>query len=287
MQNRMKTSAWLLEFKSNAYSQTGEDGVIAKILEVLPQSDKWCVEFGAWDGLHLSNVRNLIQHNNFSAVLIEADRAKFRQLQRNYLQNLRVIAINRLVGWYGENSLDQILQETPLAVDFDFLSIDVDGNDYHVWKALENYGPKVVCVEFNPTIPTAINFVQPADASVNQGASLLSLVKLGRQKGYELVAVLDFNAFFVKAEYYPLFQVEDNRPEVLRTNLGMTTQLFVGYDGRVFLHGYKKLPWHGIALKEDRIQPLPRFLRKYPCNYNRIERLAYLVYESLARRLND
>ena len=52
---------WLLDYASNSYSQAGEDGVIAKILAMLPENDHWCVEFGASDGLVLSNVRRLIE----------------------------------------------------------------------------------------------------------------------------------------------------------------------------------------------------------------------------------
>jgi len=273
-----KVNTWLLEFKSDVYSQTGEDGIIEKILEILPKNDKWCVEFGAWDGVFFCNVRNLIENNDYSAILIEGNKTKFKDLQRNYSQNPKVITINRFVGFDEEDSLDQILKDTPISVDFDFLSIDIDGNDYHVWKAISKYKPKVICIEFNPTIPTEIKFVQPSDASVNQGSSLLSLVELGREKGYELVSVLHFNAFFVKSEYYPLFQIEDNSPEILRTNLDAVTYLFIGFDGKVFLHGCKKFPSHGIELKESKIQSLPKFLRKYPGNYSKIEKIAYLVY---------
>lgn len=53
-----KRSEGLLDFKDNIYSQTGEDGIVRKILEVLPEKDKWCVEFGAGDGVFLSNVRS-------------------------------------------------------------------------------------------------------------------------------------------------------------------------------------------------------------------------------------
>ncbi len=50
----VKPSNWLLDYGKNVYSQTGEDGVIEKILDILPDRDSWCVEFGAWDGVHLS-----------------------------------------------------------------------------------------------------------------------------------------------------------------------------------------------------------------------------------------
>ena len=75
-------------------------------------------------------------------------------------------------------------------------------------------------------------------------------MELGKEKGYELVSVLPFNAFFVRRDYYPLFQIECNSPEVLRTHLDDITYLFSGYDGRVFLRGNRVLQQFGIALKE-------------------------------------
>jgi hypothetical protein len=273
-----RASTWLLEHKRDVYSQTGEDGIIEKILEVIPRNDKWCVEFGAWDGLFMTNTRHLIESKGFSAVLIEADRTKFRDLQRNYSQRSNVIAINRFVGFNEDDNLDQILSTTPIPYEFDFLSIDIDGNDYHVWKSILKYRPKVVVIEFNPTIPTSIRFIQPADPSANQGASLLSLVELGKEKGYSLVSVLPVNAFFVREEYYPLFKIESNAPEILRTSVDAITYLFSGYDGRVFLRGSCKMPWHGIDLKESNVQQLPRCLQKYPGNYTKLHKGAFMLY---------
>lgn len=226
--------AWLLDFKNDVYSQSGEDGIIGKILQTLPERDQWCVEFGAWDGMFLSNSRNLIENAGYSSVLIEGSRTKWSELQKNYSTRKNVIALNALVGYNKDDSLDVMLADTPIPLDFDFLSIDVDGNDYHIWRAIEKYRPKAICIEFNPTLPTEVNFVQPADPSVNQGAGLLPLVELGKEKGYELVAVLLFSAFFVDAKYYPLFRIGDNRPETLRTDLSGITHLFSGYDGTMF-----------------------------------------------------
>src|SRR5262245_5232739 len=94
-----KKADWLLSHQQNVYSQAGEDGIIEQILRVLPVTDKWCVEFGAWDGLHLSNARNLIETAGYSAVLIEASAAKFAELQRNYASRKQVIPVNALVGF--------------------------------------------------------------------------------------------------------------------------------------------------------------------------------------------
>jgi len=273
-----RTSTWLLEHRRNAYSQSGEDGITETILETLPHNDKWCVEFGAWDGLYLTNTRNLIESKGYSAILIESDKNKFQSLQRNYSHRENVITVNKFVGFTEGDNLDRILAPTAIPSDFDVLSIDIDGNDYHVWKVISKYRPKVVVIEFNPTIPSHIRFVQAADPSINQGASLLSLVELGKEKSYELVSVLPFNAFFVRQEYYPAFKIESNAPEVLRTNLDAITYLFSGYDGKIFLHGSRMLPWHGIRLSESRVQHLPRFLRKYPGNYTRSQKKAFRLF---------
>ena len=275
----MNPPTWLLEFKRDEYSQTGEDGIIEKILEVLPCNDKWCVEFGAWDGLYLTNTRHLILSKGFSAVLIEADKKRFLDLQRNYAQAKGVTPINRFVGFGDNDSLDHILSETPIPDAFDLLSIDIDGNDYHVWRRVERYQPKIVVIEFNPTIPTELRFVQEANPALNQGASLLSLVELGKEKGYELVCVLHFNAIFVRKHFFHLFNLESNEPHILRTNLSSITYLFSGYDGRVFLRGNCKLPWHhGVRLKERNIQPLPRFIRGFPGNYTWLQSLMFGVF---------
>lgn len=273
-----KPPTWLLEHGSSVYSQTGEDGIIQKILEILAENDKWCVEFGAGDGRDSSNSCNLILNKGYSAVLIESRKARFVQLQKNYAQNKNVYTINQSVGFKEEDNLDHVLKMTPIPCDFDFLTIDIDGNDYHVWKAMSKYEPKAICIEFNPTIPTEIRFVQPADRSLNQGSSLLSLVELGKEKGYELVSVLPVNAFFVKSKYYPLFEIADNVPTVLRKDLSAITHLFSGYDGRIFLRGNMKLPWHLIEIKESKVQQLPRLFRKYPDNFRKIDIIMWIMY---------
>lgn len=259
--------AWLLDFAKNTYSQKGEDGVIAKVLSMLPERDHWCVEFGAWDGRYLSNVRRLIEQEDYSAVFIEGNPEKFKELEANYAGQPKVRNVNTFVGFTAQDGLDTILAKHPIPKNFDFLSIDIDGNDLHVWKALREYRPKVVCIEFNPTIPTEVNWVQPADPKLNQGASLKALSDLARSKGYELVCVLSYNAIFVDRQYFAAFGIADNRPETLRRDLSFVTWLFVGFDGSVHLEGAKRLQWHGLRLREEKFQALPKILRSYPLDY--------------------
>jgi hypothetical protein len=276
MEIKEKVNKSLNYYCYNVYSQFGEDGIIKKILDVIPNKNYWCVEFGAWDGKHLSNTRNLIENYKYSSIQIEADKKKYQELKKNYSEYNNVININTLVGFTQNNNLDIILQKTIVPIDFDFLSIDVDGNDYHIWKATNKYRPKVVCIEFNQTIPTEVRFVQEANTKINQGSSILSLVELGKTKNYELVSVLSNNAFFVDSKYFNYFNISDNRPQTLRTDLGSISYIFTGYDGTVFLRGNMYLPWHKkVIMRESKIQFLPKILRKYTPHYTTIEKCLY------------
>jgi hypothetical protein len=238
---------------------------IEYILDQLPECNHWGVEFGAWDGLVGSTTRHLILERNYSAVLIEGNPERFGRLQKEYAGKSQIFTRNQFVGFTAADGLDAILTNTPIPPDFDFLTVDIDGNDYHVWNAVVKYRPKVVMIEFNPTIPPEVSFIQPADPAASQGNSLTALVELGRKKKYELIAVIGVNAFFATAELFPLFGVKDNRVEALWTNRDCITYFFTGYDGKVFLRGSCKLPWQeGMTFSENQVQVLPGFLRQYP-----------------------
>lgn len=276
-----KEPQWLLDCSSNTYSQTGEDGIIAKILSLLPETDRWCVEFGAWDGIHLSNVRKLILEERYRAILIDGDDRKFQSLRSNYAGNNEVQTVNAFVGFDADSGLDRILSSHSIPKNFDFLSIDIDGNDYHVWEAVKEYRPKVVCVEFNPTIPSEVHFVQKPDHRTNQGSSLLALDQLARAKGYQLVCVLPWNAFFVDEKYFAKFEIADNKPQLMRKDHSLITWIFSGYDGSVHLAGAKRMPWHGMSMTEREIQVLPRFLQSFPDNYTGLQKMLFWLLKRL------
>ncbi len=256
-----KENTWLNKFTKNVTSQNGEDGIIEKILEVINDSDKWCVEFGSWDGIKCSNTFNLIDKKAYHAVLIEGDRRRYEDLLVTFQGSTKVIAINTFVGFDKDDCLDTILRATEIPADFDLLSIDVDGNDYHIWDAVKEYKPKIVVIEFNGTIPPQVEFVQPRDMSITYGSSILSITKLAKSKGYELVAATS-NAIYVDAKYFDLFRIEDNSVEEIWTDRSALTYIFCGYDGTVFLRGLCELPWQKISYKESKVQQLPRWARK-------------------------
>ncbi len=269
----------LLDHKSDVYSQSGEDGIIEAILSRIGDRDSWCVEFGAWDGQHLSNTRNLIEAQNYRAVLIEGDASRFAALEKYYEGNNRIFPLNAFVGFDEANGLDALLRETPIPADFDFLSIDIDGNDYHCWNAARQYRPKLVVIEFNPTIPTECHFVQQPDPHVNQGSSLSALTALATAKGYKLACVLQFNAFFVRNDLFSRLEIADNSPFVLRRDTSQLTFLFQGFDGTIFLHGNRRMPWHDLDIEFYDVQALPAPLRKFPSAYSPFEAGLFRVFK--------
>jgi hypothetical protein len=283
-ERKIENNRWLETFARSFTSQFGEDGIIEKALEIVGNSDKWCVEFGCWDGKHLSNTLNLIENKGYSAVLIEGDKKKFRDLLKTCQGNDKVIPLNLFVGFEKRNGLDAILQEVEIPVDFDVLSIDIDGNDYHVWKAVECYKPKIVVIEYNPTIPNKVEFVQKPDMRVLQGSSLLSIHMLAKSKKYELIAVTTTNAIFVDSRYFDLFGIRDNSVEAMRPDEKMVTHIFCGYDGTVFIKGFCRLPWHSVRFSESRIQQLPSFLRSYPETYGKLKQVLLRVYKKLRKK---
>ncbi len=277
-----RLNSWLLEHSRNVHSQSGEDGILERIFELLPPVEKrWCVEFGAWDGEYLSNTTHLIEEHGFGAVLIEADGRRFQKLTERFRARTDVFSFNLFVGYEGSDVLDSILERTPIPVGFDLLSIDIDGNDYHVWKAVQRYSPKVVIIEYNPTIPDEVDFVQAACPSIQQGASLKALFRLAMDKGYEPISVTSTNLICVKRELLPLFGIADNSLSALRQNRELITYLFCGYDGSVHLSGHGTMPWHQVPYSLRKIQHLPRFLHAYPDNYGPVKRLAYRIIRKL------
>jgi hypothetical protein len=181
-------------------------------------------------------------------------------LEAAYNEYDSAVLINSFVALSGENSLDSIFERYSLPSDFDFLSIDIDGLDFHVWRSLVSFKPMVVCIEFNPVIPNDVLFVQDPDFAINQGSSLLAIVDLARDKGYELVATTRINAFFVLKEFFDVFQIDDNSVEAMFLPQ-MDGRIFHGYDSTIYTVGMPNLFWRDGSIAFDALQILPPHLR--------------------------
>lgn len=245
----------LSDFAHDVYSQCGEDGIISHIFydvlfyidpdeprgtedpEPVQRDDFFAVEFGGSYDLNCSNVANLWQNKNWEALLIEADEACFNALSKIVDGHPNVEVQWRKVE---PGDIDHILRGRKV----DFMSIDIDGNDYHVWRRMATK-PLVICIEFNPTVPYHISVHQEYNSEnmMGFGSSLGALIDLGKTKGYTFLGATEINAFFVVNDLFRMFGEEW---EIEYPPYDSYTYLATDFLGNAVAVG-KKLPW-GIHL---------------------------------------
>ena len=204
------TNLFYHQFARNVYSQNGEDGIIEEILKRLDITHGYVCEFGAWDGIYLSNTFNLVK-KGFNAVFIEGDPEKYKDLLTTASMHQNIKPLCAFVDHNDtENSLDNLLQKTDIPLDFDVLSIDIDSYDYHVWKSLLLYRPKIVIIEINSGINTDNN-EHIHDGQKYQGTAFRPTYELGIEKGYTFVLHTG-NMIFVRNDYAEKLNIKYGHP---------------------------------------------------------------------------
>lgn len=191
-------------FERRIYSQNGEDGIIEEILRRIGTASRAFVEFGCGNGKQC-NCALLAREKNWSGLFIEADQANFEGLRLNYAShpNVRLLSAKVTAG-----NVEELFSNAAVPPEFDVLSIDIDGNDYWVWKAITGWRPRVVIIEMNGQKRPPQRWVMPENndhvwsGTDYYGASLAALRDLGREKGYLLVGCdsRGVNAFFVRSD---------------------------------------------------------------------------------------
>jgi hypothetical protein len=202
------TGTWeppdLTAFELRVFSQNGEDGVLAEILHRIGTGQGGFVEFGVGDGTE-GNTVFLAQVLGWTGAYLEADDGAYAALERRFAANPRVRTLQAAVE---PDTVEALFRRAGVAAEPDVLSIDVDGNDYWIWRALEGYRPRVVVIEYNGALDPASRRVMPYtpgfvwDRTSGYGASLGALEELAGEKGYRLVHTesAGVNAFFVRSE---------------------------------------------------------------------------------------
>jgi len=224
------------------YSQNGEDGIIEYIFSKIGTTNKFSVEFGVGDGFE-SNTVNLLEKVGWTGLMmdygsdpniklsnlikkawsnrnlglknnIQKDISFFKKIinRKNRTKSFQLDIKNERVT--AEN-IQQLFKKYNVPKSFDLLSIDIDYNDYWVWKSIVDYNPRVVIIEYNSSIPPTESKVVPYDSEAVWdgtnyfGASILALKNLGFVKGYTLVGCDSngVNAFFCKSELLKNFHI--------------------------------------------------------------------------------
>lgn len=209
-------------FEKKIYSQNGEDGILEFIFDFIGTTNKYFVEIGVEKNLECNT--KLLQEKKWNGIMIDGF-ANSPLIKKEFVTT---------------ENINEILKKYSVPNFFDLLSLDVDYNTYWIWKAIEDYHPRVVVIEYNATISIdkslAVKYdsLGKWDGTNYFGASLLALKKLGESKGYMLVGCdsMGINSFFIKNEF-----IEDKIKKRNIQELYKSPKFGKIIDGRYIGHG--------------------------------------------------
>jgi hypothetical protein len=181
------------------YSQYGESSMLLEIFNKIGIINNYAVEFGASDGYWLSNIRMFIDQG-WNYLQMDTDPKEGIGIKKEFIT--------------AEN-INEILDKHKVPVTFDLLSIDIDGNDYWVWKEIKRK-PSIVIIEYNSnfsideSVALEYNPSHSWDRTFAYSASISALKKLGQDKGYFLHKEVSFtNLIFIDNKFKDLLEELD------------------------------------------------------------------------------
>jgi hypothetical protein len=213
-QNRLKKSlSELSSVEFCAYSQWGEDGIIDWLVERLPRIPKTFIEFGVED-YRQSNTRLLLQLKNWQGLIMDGSSEHIQNIHKQEVYWR--YELEAKCAFIDRDNINKLIKDAGFGGEVGLLSIDIDGNDYWIWQALDVVQPVIVVCEYNAvfgdiyslTVPYKPDFqrTQAHYSNLYFGASIRALIKLGQEKGYEFVGTSSTgcNAFFVRNDLAPI-----------------------------------------------------------------------------------
>ena len=203
---RYQSEARLNKYEFQAFSQFGEDGILQEIFRRIGTTNRFFVEFGVEDGSETNSTYLL--HQGWEGRWIDGSAENKAAIERQFGGVIGRNKLQILQRFITAENIEALFAEGSVPAEFDLLSIDIDRNDYHVWKAIHRYRPRVVVIEYNAVFRPGVEFVTAYDAAATWdgtsyfGASLESYVRLAAEKGYKLVGCTfsGVNAFFVRED---------------------------------------------------------------------------------------
>jgi hypothetical protein len=199
------------DFEYRSFSQNGEDGILLYLFSRLGMTSRRAVEICCGTGIE-SNSANLIINYGWSGLLFDGNAENIEWGIRVFarLADTLVRPPHLVHSWITAENVNVEIARQGWSGEIDLLSIDVDGNDYWIWKAIDSIQPRVVVIEFSAfwgpdravTIPYSADFRWDRRNPSYCGASLAAMVKLGHEKGYRFIGTnrSEINAFFVRTD---------------------------------------------------------------------------------------
>ncbi len=192
----------LLAYGFKAYSQNDEDGIIAEIFRRVGVTNRVFVEIGVGNGLENNTL--LLLFDGWTGLWIDCGEANVAAIRKGFAKTLESGQLVFADAAVDVENVNAVVSEHIKDSKIDLLSIDIDGNDYHVLKALTVVRPRVIVAEYNPRFPPPVEYCMAYDRNHrwrqddNYGASLKFLES--RLTEYRLVGcnITGSNAFFVR-----------------------------------------------------------------------------------------
>lgn len=187
------------------YSQNDEDGIIAEIFRRVGTTNRTFIEFGVETGLESNTLKLLLE--GWNGLWIEGSETFVKQMLRKFKNVVQSGRLQIKHGFIDRDNIDGFIAPFYTG-EIDLLSIDIDGNDIHVFQAIEVVQPRVVIIEYNGKFPPPLSIAQAYDprhqwrGSDYGGSSLAAITRVAEDKGYVLVGcnITGVNAFFVRHE---------------------------------------------------------------------------------------
>jgi hypothetical protein len=192
-------------FGFKVYSQNDEDGIIQEIFARIGMRSRIFVEFGVENGLENNTLKLLL--DGWSGLWLDSSESCINQINRRFADVIQDGRLKVRGAFIERENINQLIAQSYRG-EIDLLSIDVDGNDIHLFEALDVIAPRVVVIEYNAKFPPPLsiapvyNPTQRWAGTDYMGASLAALTKIAEQKGYALVgcSIVGINAFFVRRD---------------------------------------------------------------------------------------
>lgn len=203
------TVSSLQDAEFRVFSQFGDDGIIQHLVHSLDIKDKRFIEFGV-ENYNESNTRFLLENNNWQGLVMDGSNKHIEYIRNtdNYWRH----DLTALCCFVTVENINQVITDAGFGGEIGLLHIDIDGNDYWIWKAITVVRPTIVIVEYNSlfgserclTIPYSADFYRFSahHSGLYAGCSLAALYNLAKEKGYDFVGCNSAgnNAYFVRSD---------------------------------------------------------------------------------------
>ena len=191
-------------------SQNEEDGITLALIDLAGTTNRRFLELGA--GINGGNSGFLVETFGWTGLMVDGSAECAARVARRFAR----YGIDTKAAWITRDNVNQLACDYRLDGEIDLLSLDLDGNDYWVWRALDVCSPRMVILEFNHWFGAERAVTTPYDPEFTRdkselptkryyGASLAAFEQLGREKGYRLVMVepSGVNAYLLRNDVAP------------------------------------------------------------------------------------